>query len=60
MYLGRIVETGTREEVYDRCWKAQDECARVDPKLVVRPGSHHLTACLFAEEATVPVVSQPR
>jgi peptide/nickel transport system ATP-binding protein len=108
MHLGRIVEIGTREEVYERpahpytqsllaavpvpdprrrgarprlllrgelpdpsdppsgcrfrtrCWKAQDECARVDPELVVRPGSDHPTACLFAEEAAVPAPPEPR
>lgn len=99
MYLGKIVETGTREQVYERpahpytqallaavpvpdprgraarvrpfvggevpdptsppsgcrfrtrCWKAQPECAETEPELVVRRGSDHPTACLFAEVA---------
>jgi peptide/nickel transport system ATP-binding protein len=109
MYLGRVVETGTREQVYERpahpytqsllsavpvpdpsrrgghrrillsgdvpdptdppsgcrfrtrCWKAQPECAQVVPELIVRPGSDHPTACLFADVgAVVPAAGEPR
>jgi peptide/nickel transport system ATP-binding protein len=97
MYLGKVVEAGTREQVYarpthpytqsllsavplpepvlrgqrrrillagevpdptnppsgcrfrTRCWKAQPECAHAEPELVVRPGSDHATACLYAD-----------
>jgi len=96
MYLGQIVEQGTREQVFEqpahpytqsllsavplpdprlrnsnrrillsgdvadpadppsgcrfrtRCWKATDDCAQTVPELVVRPGTDHPSACLFA------------
>jgi oligopeptide transport system ATP-binding protein len=97
MYLGKIVETGTDEQIYERpthpytqallsavpvpdpsvrstkaiirlvgdvpspanppsgcrfrtrCWKAQEICAREEPKLEVRSGIDHPSACHFAE-----------
>jgi len=102
MYLGQIVEEGTREQVYGRpthpytqsllsavpvpdptrrgahrrillagevadpasppsgcrfrtrCWKAREECATTVPALVVRAGSDHPSACLFASTEAVP------
>jgi len=102
MYLGQIVEEGTREQVYERpthpytqsllsavpvpdparrsagrrillagevadpasppsgcrfrtrCWKAREECATTVPALVVREGSDHPSACLFASTDAVP------
>jgi peptide/nickel transport system ATP-binding protein len=109
MYLGRVVELGTREQVYERpthpytqsllsavpvpdpaqrdrgrrivlsgdvpdpadppsgcrfrtrCWKARAECAEIEPELVVRPGSDHPSACLFAgTDLPLPEVRQPR
>ncbi|SNR81961.1 dipeptide ABC transporter ATP-binding protein [Blastococcus mobilis] len=101
MYMGSIVETGTREQIYGRpthpytqsllsavpvpdpaqrgsrrrillagdvpdpadppsgcpfrtrCWKAIEECAREVPALVVRQGSDHPSACLYAEVLTI-------
>jgi peptide/nickel transport system ATP-binding protein len=112
MYLGKVVETGTREQVYERpahpytqsllsavpvpdpaqradrrrvlvqgdppdptnppsgcrfrtrCWKAQPECGEDLPELLVRAGSDHPTACLFADATTdagsTPVTGRPR
>ena len=36
-----------------RCWKAQDICAQQEPKLEVREGSNHPSACHFAQERDV-------
>ncbi|HET7385792.1 MAG TPA: dipeptide ABC transporter ATP-binding protein [Nocardioidaceae bacterium] len=36
-----------------RCYKAEDVCAEKDPSLIVRDGSPHPSACLFAEERDV-------
>jgi len=108
MYLGKVVETGTREQVYElpahpytqsllsavpvpdpshrgsgrrvlvtgdvpdptdppsgcrfrtRCWKARPDCAEQEPELVVRPGSDHPTACLYAETERAPVLVEGR
>ncbi len=97
MYLGVLVETGTREQVYERpvhpytqsllsavpipdparrgarqriplagevpdpvappsgcrfrtrCWNARDDCSQVVPELMVRNGTDHPSACLYAE-----------
>jgi peptide/nickel transport system ATP-binding protein len=111
MYLGKVVESGTREQVYERpahpytqsllsavpvpdparraagrrvlvqggppdatnppsgcrfrtrCWKAQPECGDAVPELVVRAGSDHPTACLFAgattEAGSTPLAGRP-
>jgi oligopeptide/dipeptide ABC transporter ATP-binding protein len=32
-----------------RCFKAQDVCARLDPKLLPRTSAAHFSACHFAE-----------
>jgi oligopeptide transport system ATP-binding protein len=101
MYLGKIVEIGTDEQIYERpthpytqallsavpvpdpvgreertriilqgdvpspanppsgcrfrtrCWKAQDICAEQVPELIVRAGTHHPSACHFAEEREI-------
>jgi oligopeptide transport system ATP-binding protein len=98
MYLGKIVEIGSEEEIYGRpahpytqallsavpvpnpdvradrrrirltgdvpspvnppsgcrfrtrCWKATDICAKEEPELTTRSGTHHPSACHHAEE----------
>jgi peptide/nickel transport system ATP-binding protein/oligopeptide transport system ATP-binding protein len=37
-----------------RCWKAQELCAAEEPKLLVRTGPTHLSACHFPEIPGVP------
>jgi oligopeptide/dipeptide ABC transporter ATP-binding protein len=39
-----------------RCWKAQDVCARDEPRLISRSGSAHPSACHFADAALPEVV----
>jgi oligopeptide transport system ATP-binding protein len=34
---------------HTRCWKAQDICKTDEPALIERPGTHHPSACHFAE-----------
>ncbi len=101
MYLGRIVELGDEEQIYEqpvhpytqsllsavpipdpsarnlderillegdlpdpsdppsgcnfrtRCWKAEPDCAEIDPGLEDRFGHGHPSACLYAEERQV-------
>jgi len=42
---------------HTRCWKAQDICKTDQPELTVRPGTHHPSACHFAE--TLQVIGPP-
>ncbi len=42
---------------HTRCWKAQDICKTDEPELTVRPGTHHPSACHFAE--TLQVLGTP-
>jgi peptide/nickel transport system ATP-binding protein len=84
MYLGKVVEVGTREQVYERPthpWTQSllDAVPGPDPAqrgrgrrtvlsvdvptlpLVLRPGSDHPSACLFAStDLPLPQVRQPR
>jgi oligopeptide transport system ATP-binding protein len=41
-----------------RCWKAEDVCATDDPELAVRQTSAHPSACHFAEERNVLLVTE--
>ncbi len=42
---------------HTRCWKAQDICKTDEPELTVRAGTHHPSACHFAE--TLQVIGSP-
>jgi oligopeptide transport system ATP-binding protein len=42
---------------HTRCWKAQEICKTDEPELTVRPGTHHPSACHFAE--TLQVIGSP-
>jgi len=38
---------------HTRCWKVQDICKTDEPALIERPGTHHPSACHFAETLQV-------
>ena len=38
---------------HTRCWKVQDICKTDEPALIDRPGTHHPSACHFAETLQV-------